>query len=85
MASKPDSTWNFLASLTPSAWHSGPSLNRLLAWLIVRWRDGPGVNTLVGQVLDTWWGPARLGTLGVRLLRPATGCPGRLEAWAGIE
>ena len=36
-----------------------------------------GVNMLAGQVLDTWWDPAMLGMLGVRLLRPATSCPGR--------
>ena len=80
MASKPNSTWNFLASLMPSAWHSAASLYRLLAWLTVSWgEDGLGVNTLADQVLDTWWDPARLGTLGMRLPRPATGCPGRLE------
>ena len=40
----------------------------LLAWSIVRWEeDGPEVNTSVSQVLDTWWDPARLGTVGVRL------------------
>ena len=80
MASSPDSTWNFFASLTLSAWHSAASLYRLLTWSMVRWgEDGPDVNTLAGQVLDTWWDPARLGTLGVRLLGPATGCPGRLK------
>ena len=34
---------------------------------------------LVGQVLDTWLDPARLGTVGVRLLGPAGGYPGRLK------
>ena len=80
MASKPNSIWNFFASLTPSTWHSMASLYRLLAWSIVMWgEDGPDVNTPVGQVLDTWWDPARLGTLGVRFPGPATSCPGRLK------
>ena len=80
MASKPNSTWNFLASLMPSAWHSAASLYRLLAWSIVRWgEDGPGVNLPAGQVLDTWWDPVRLGMLGMGLPRPATSCPGRLK------
>ena len=34
---------------------------------------------LRGQVLDTWWVPARLGTVGVRLLGPTAGYPGRLK------
>ena len=69
---------NFFASLMPSAWHSVTSLYRLLAWLIVRWgEDGPDVNTPACQVPDTWLDPARLGMLGMRLLGPATGCPGR--------
>ena len=80
MASKPDSTWNFLAILMPSTWHSVASLYRLLGWSIVRWgEDGPGVSTPAGQVLDTWWDPARLGMPGVRLPRPATSFPGRLN------
>ena len=80
MASKPDSTWNFFASLMPSAWHSVASLYRLLAWLIVRWGEGgPDVNTPVGHVLDMWWDPMRLRMLGIRLLGPATSCPGRLK------
>ena len=80
MASKPNSTWNFLAKLAPSTWHSAASLYRLLAWSIVKWgEDGPGVNMPVGQVLDTWWDPLRLGMLGMRLPRPATSCPGRLK------
>ena len=80
MTSKADSTWNLLASLMPSAWHLAACLYRLLAWSTVRWgEDGPGVSTLVGQVLDTWWDPARLGMLGVRLPRPATSSPGRLK------
>ena len=33
----------------------------------------------MGQVLDMWWDPARLGTVGVRLLGPAAGYPGRLK------
>ena len=78
MASKPDSTWNFFASLMLSAWHSVASLYRLLAWSMVRWgEDGPDVNTPMGQVLDMWWDPVRLGMLGVRLPGPATGCQGR--------
>ena len=80
MASKPDNTWNFLASLMPSTWHSAASLYMLLAWLIVRWaEDSPGVSMPLGQVLDTWCNPVRLGTLDMRLPRPATGCPGRLK------
>ena len=52
----------------------------LLAWSTVRWgEDGPEVNMPVGQVLDTWWDPARLGTVGVRLPGPAAGYPGRLK------
>ena len=80
MVSSPNSTWNFFASLTLSAWHSVASLYRLLAQLIVRWgEDGPDVNTVVGQMLDMWRDPVRLGTLGVRLPGPATMCPGRLK------
>ena len=37
------------------------------------------MNTLVGQVLDTWWDPVKLGMVGVRLLGPAAGYPGRLK------
>ena len=37
------------------------------------------MNTLAGQALDTWWDPARLGTVGVRLPGPAAGYPGRLK------
>ena len=69
-----------LASLMPSAWHSAASLYMLFAWSMVKLGESrPGVNTPVGQVLDTWWDPAMLETLGVRLPRPATGCPGRLK------
>ena len=39
----------------------------------------PGVSMPAGQVLDTWWDPAMLGTLGMRLPRLATSCPGRLK------
>ena len=47
---------------------------------MVKWGKGrPGVSMPAGQVLDTWWDPAMLGTLDVRLIRPATGCPGRLK------
>ena len=47
---------------------------------MVKWGKGrPGVSMLAGQVLDTWWDPAMLGMLGVRLPRPATSCPGRLK------
>ena len=84
MASSPNSTWNFFASLMLSAWHSAASLYRLLAWSIVRWgEDGPDVNTLAGQVLDTWWDPVRLGTLGI-----AGACyrvSQKVEAWASIK
>ena len=84
MASKPDSTWNFLASFMPSAWHSAASLYTLLAWSIVRWgEDSPGVSMLAGQVLVTWWDPVRLGMPGMRLPRPATCCPGRMKP--GLE
>ena len=80
MASKPGNTWNFLTSLMPSAWHSAANLYMLLAWSMVKWGEGrPGVSMLAGQVLDTWWDPAMLGMLGVRLPRPATSCPGRLK------
>ena len=65
MASKPDSSWSFLASLMPSAWHSGASLYTLLAWSVVRWEeDKSGVSMPAGQVLDTWWNLVRLGVLG---------------------
>ena len=80
MASKLDNTWNFLASLAPSAWHSVGSLYMLLVWSMVKLEEGrPGVNTPTGQVLDTWWDLVMLETLGVRLPRPATSCPGRLK------
>ena len=80
IASKLDNTWNFLASLTPSAWHSVASFYMLVACSMVKLSEGrPGVSMPAGQVLDTWWDPAMLGTLGMRLLRPATGCPGRLK------
>ena len=47
---------------------------------MVKLEEGrPGVNMLAGKVLDTWWDLVMLGMLGVRLLRPATGCPGRLK------
>ena len=68
MASNSESTWNFFVSLTQRAWHLVASLYRLLAWSIVRWgKDGPDVNMLAGQVL------------GMRLLGPAAGRPGRLK------
>ena len=35
MASKLDNTWNFLASLMPSAWHLAASLYMLVAWSMV--------------------------------------------------
>ena len=82
MASKLDNTWNFLASLMPSAWHSAASLYTLLAWSMAKWGEGrTGVSMPAGQVLDTWWDPVMLGTLCMRLPRPATGCPGRLKPW----
>ena len=80
MAYKPDNTWNFLASLMPSDWHSVANLYMLLTWSMVKWGEGrPGVSMLVGQALDTWWDPVMLGMLGMRLPRPATSCPGRLK------
>ena len=83
-ASKPDNTWNVLASLMPSAWHLVASLYTLVAWSMVKLGKGrPGVSMLAGQVLDTWSDPAMLGMLGMRLPRPATGCPGRLKP--GLE
>ena len=52
----------------------------LLAQSIVRWgEDGLEVNMPRGQVLNTWWDPARLGTVEVSLRGPTAGYPGRLK------
>ena len=76
MASSPDSTWNFFASLTLSTWHSAASLYKLLAWSVVRWgEDGPDVNTPAGHA----------GHAGHEIARACYWVSWEVEAWASIK